>query len=328
MNIAILGAGNIAGSMARTLRGMKNRGQDVELYAVASRDLEKAQAFARKEGFARAYGSYEEMLADDGVELVYVATPHSHHAEHMKLCLKYGRAILCEKAFTGNARQAEEVLAMAKEKGVFLTEAIWTRYMPSRQIINDLVASDIIGTPKVLTANLGYVIDSKERIFKPELAGGALLDLGVYTLNFASMVFGDDVIRMESSVGMMDSGVDHTENITLHYRDGKTAHLLSTAMALTDRHGVISGDKGYLVVDNINNPLVIEVYDNTRSGKPVRVVNVPEQITGYEYQVEACMRAMAAGELECPEMPHSETLHIMRVMDELRAQWNMVYPFD
>ena len=328
MNIAILGAGNIAGFMARTLRGMKARGQNVELYAVASRDLKKAQVFAEKEGFAKAYGSYEEMLADDGVELVYVATPHSHHAEHMKLCLKYGRAILCEKAFTGNARQAEEVLAMAKEKGVFLTEAIWTRYMPSRQIINDLVASGIIGTPKVLTANLGYVIDGKERIFKPELAGGALLDLGVYTLNFASMVFGDDVVRMESSVGMMDSGVDHTENITLHYRDGKTAHLLSTAMALTDRHGVISGDKGYLVVDNINNPLVIEVYDNTRSGKPVQVVNVPEQITGYEYQVEVCMRAMAAGELECSEMPHSETLHIMRVMDELRAQWNMVYPFD
>lgn len=328
MNIAILGAGNIAGSMARTLRGMKARGQNVELYAVASRDLKKAQAFAEKEGFAKAYGSYEEMLADDGVELVYVATPHSHHAEHMKLCLKYGRAILCEKSFTGNAKQAEEVLALAKKKGVFLTEAIWTRYMPSRQIINDLVASGIIGTPKVLTANLGYVIDGKERIFKPELAGGALLDLGVYTLNFASMVFGDDVVCMESSVGMMDSGVDHTENITLHYRDGKTAHLLSTAMALTDRHGVISGDKGYLVVDNINNPLVIEVYDNTRSGKPVQVVNVPEQITGYEYQVEACMRAMAAGELECPEMPHSETLHMMRVMDELRAQWNMVYPFD
>lgn len=328
MNIAILGAGNIAGSMAKTLRGMKARGQEVELYAVASRDLKKAQTFAEKEGFAKAYGSYEEMLADDGVELVYVATPHSHHAEHMKLCLKYGRAILCEKAFTGNARQAEEVLALAKEKGVFLTEAIWTRYMPSRQIINDLVDSGIIGTPKVLTANLGYVIDGKERIFKPELAGGALLDLGVYTLNFASMVFGDDVVRMESSVGMMDSGVDHTENITLHYQDGKTAHLLSTAMALTDRHGVISGDKGYLVVDNINNPLVIEVYDNTRSGKPVQVVNVPEQITGYEYQVEACMRAMAAGELECAEMPHSETLHIMRVMDELRAQWNMVYPFD
>ena len=328
MNIAILGAGNIAGSMAKTLRGMKAAGQDVELYAVASRDLAKAQAFAEREGVLHAYGSYEEMLQDDGVELVYVATPHSHHAEHMKLCLTYGRPILCEKAFTGNARQAEEVIALVEEKGVFLTEAIWTRYMPSRGIINELVDSGVIGTPKVLMANLGYVIDGKERIFKPELAGGALLDLGVYTLNFASMVFGDDVVRMESSVDMLPTGVDHTENITLHYRDGKTAHLLSTAMALTDRHGVISGDKGYLVVDNINNPKTIEVYDNSRSGVPVKTVRVPEQITGYEYQVQACMRALAAGEKECPEMPHSETLHIMRVMDELRAQWKMVYPFD
>ncbi|MBE5804550.1 MAG: Gfo/Idh/MocA family oxidoreductase [Clostridiales bacterium] len=328
MNIAILGAGNIAAAMAKTLRGMKARGQDVELYAVASRDLAKAQTFAAKEGFLRAYGSYEEMLADDSVELVYIATPHSHHAEHMKLCLKYGRGILCEKSFTGNARQAEEVIALAAEKGVFMTEAIWTRYMPSRQIINDLLSSGAIGTPRVLMANLGYAIEGSERICKPELAGGALLDLGVYTLNFASMAFGDDVVRMESSVGMMDTGVDHTENITLYYRDGKTAHLVSTTMAQTDRRGVICGDKGYLTVDNINNPLLIQVFDNSHSGVPVQEIHVPEQITGYEYQVEACMRAMAAGKKQCPEMPHSETLHIMRVMDELRAQWNMVYPFD
>ena len=328
MNIAILGAGAIARSMAKTVRGMKQRGQDVELYAVASRDLTKAEAFAREEGVLRAYGSYEEMLRDDKVELVYVATPHSHHAEHMKLCLEHGRAILCEKAFTGNARQAEEVLALAKEKGVFLTEAIWTRYMPSREIINGLIAEGAIGTPKLLTANLGYGMMDKERIFKPELAGGALLDLGVYVLNFASMVFGDDVVRMESSVGMMDTGVDHTENISLYYADGKVAHLMATALANTDRRCVVYGDKGYLTVDNCNNPGKIEVYDNSYSGVPVRTIRVPEQITGYEYQVECCMRAMAQGKLECDEMPHSETLHIMRVMDELRAQWGMVYPFD
>ena len=328
MNIAILGAGVIARSMAKTVRGMKQRGQDVELYAVASRDLQRAQAFAEAEGVLHAYGSYEEMLRDDGVELVYVATPHSHHAEHMKLCLEHGRAILCEKAFTGNARQAEEVLALAKEKGVFLTEAIWTRYMPSREIINGLIAEGAIGTPKLLTANLGYSMMGKERIFQPELAGGALLDLGVYVLNFASMVFGDDVVRMESSVGMMDTGVDHTENISLYYADGKVAHLMATALASTDRRCVVYGDRGYLTVDNCNNPGLIEVYDNSYSGVPVRRIPVPEQITGYEYQVEACMRAMAAGEKECPEMPHSETLLIMQQMDELRRQWNMVYPFD
>ncbi len=328
MKIAILGAGMIARTMAKTLRGMKQRGEDVELYAVAARDLSRAEAFAGAEGFQQAYGSYEEMLRDDQVELVYVATPHSHHAEHMKLCLKYNRPILCEKAFTGNARQAEEVLALAKEKGVFLTEAIWTRYQPARKIINDLIAEGEIGTPRVLTANLGYSMMEKERVFLPELAGGALLDLGVYTLNFASMVFGDDVMRMESSVGMMDTGVDHTENISLYYADGKVAHLMSTALTNTDRRCVVYGDKGRITVDNCNNPGVIEVYDNSYSGVPVKTIHVPEQITGYEYQVQCCMRDMAEGKLECEEMPHSETLHIMRVMDELRAQWGMVYPFD
>lgn len=328
MKVAILGAGAIARSMAKTLRGMKEQGKTVELYAVASRDMERAQAFAQAEGFEKAYGSYESMLADDGVELVYVATPHSHHAEHMRLCIEHGRPVLCEKAFTGNARQAEEILHLAEEKHVFVTEAIWTRYMPSRELICRLIEDGAIGQPRALCANLGYNVQGKARIARPELAGGALLDLGVYTLNCASMIFGDDVIRMESSVGMMDTGVDHSENISLYYRDGRVAQLFSTALVLTDRHCQVYGDQGYLTVDNVNNPQVIELYDQSRSGVPTRTIHVPKQITGYEYEVEACMKALEAGALECPEMPHAETLRIMRAMDELRAQWGMRYPFD
>jgi len=328
MKMAILGAGGIARMMAKTLRGMKANGRPVELYAVASRDGERARAFAEEEGFERAYGSYEEMVKDDQVELVYVATPHSHHAEHMKLCLEHGRPVLCEKAFTGNARQAAEVLAMAKEKKVFLTEAIWTRYMPVRKMINDLIDQGAIGEPRMLTANLGYQNENIERMYKPELAGGALLDLGVYVLNFASMVFGDDVVRMESSVDMLPTGVDNTENISLYYRDGRIAYLTATNFVCMDRHCVVYGTKGFLKVDNVNNPQVIELYTRADLNHPTQVISVPEQITGYEYQVEACMRAMAAGQLECEEMPHAETLHMMQVMDELRGQWNMVYPFD
>lgn len=328
MKVGILGAGSIARSMAKTLRGMWQQGKPVGLYAVASRSLEKAQDFAAREGVSRAYGSYEEMVRDDAVELVYIATPHSHHAEQIRLCVEHGKAVLCEKAFTGNARQAEEVLALAERRGVLVTEAIWTRYMPSRRMIDEVLARGAIGKPQVLMASLGYPVWDKERIARPELAGGALLDLGVYTLNFASMAFGDDVARMESSVAMLDTGVDHTENITLHYRDGRTACLTSTAMAQTNRQGVICGDKGFVTVDNINNPQVISVYDRTCTGVPVEILHVPQQITGYEYQVEACVRALEAGALECPEMPHSETLHIMRTMDALRAQWGMRYPFD
>ncbi len=328
MKVAVLGAGSIARSMAKTLRGMKANGRPVELYAVASRDLARARAFAEAEGFERAYGSYEEMVRDDAVELVYVATPHSLHVQHMRLCIEHGRPVLCEKAFTGNARQAEEILALAEEKGIFVTEAIWTRYMPSREIVNNLITNGAIGRPIMLMANLGYGIKDVERIQRPELAGGALLDLGVYTLNFSSMVFGDDVERMESSVAMMETGVDHTESITLYYRNGRVAQLTSTALAATNRCCQVYGDKGYLTVDNVNNPQVIELYDTSYSGIPVQTIRVPQQITGYEYEVEACLRALEQGALECPEMPHAETLHMMRVMDALRAQWGMRYPFD
>lgn len=320
-----MGAGNISSKLSSTFQNMKKNGTDIELYAIAARDLERAQAFAAEWGYTKAYGSYADMLSDPDVDFVYIGTPHSHHAEHMKLCLQYGKPILCEKSFTGNARQAEEVLALAREKGILVAEAIWTRYMPSRKMINDLVASGVIGQPKLLTANLGYRIAHIERIARPELAGGALLDVGVYPINFASMVFGNDIVRMESSVAMTELGVDHTESISLYYRNGQVAHLMATSLAQTDRKGVVYGDKGFLAVDNINNPQVLEVYEN---GKLTDTIHVPQQIDGYEYQVESFLHALKEGWLECPEMPHAETITIMRQMDALRAQWNMRYPFD
>ena len=150
MNVGILGAGNIAGKMARTLNGMK----DATAYAVAARDLERAQNFAKEYQMEKAYGSYEEMLADDKVDLVYIATPHSHHLEHGKLCISYRKPVLCEKSFTANAAQARELLDDAKENGVFITEAIWTRYMPSRKIITDIIESGELGEMHMLSANL------------------------------------------------------------------------------------------------------------------------------------------------------------------------------
>ena len=140
MKIGFLGAGRIAHTLASTMARM----EDVTLYAVAARDLDRAQAFAAEYGFRKAYGSYEEMLSDPQVELVYIATPHSHHAAHMKLCIAHGKHILCEKAFTLNAAEAKEIALLAKEKGVYVAEAIWTRYMPSRQLINQVLDSGII----------------------------------------------------------------------------------------------------------------------------------------------------------------------------------------
>ena len=287
--VAILGAGVIAKSMAATLRGMAAAGENVCPYAVASRNMGKAKLFAQEEGFQKAYGSYEAMLKDDQVDLVYVATPHAMHAEHMKACIEAGKPILCEKAFTGNARQAREVLALAEEKKVFVTEAIWTRYQPARQMVNQLIAEGAIGTPRLLTSNLCYEMMHKERILRPELAGGALLDIGVYTLNFAAMVFGTDYTKMDSSVVMFPSGVDQTENITLQYADGRMAFLTSSAMVTSNRRCWVYGSEGAILVDNVNNPQVITLYKDPRK-EPVEVFPVPKQITGYEYEVRACMR--------------------------------------
>ena len=320
--IGIIGCGWIAEKMAITLQGMEK----VEAYAIASRDLNKAETFAQKWNFTRAYGSYEEMLDDELVDLVYIATPHSHHYAHTRLSLLKGKPVLCEKAFTANAKETEELLQLAKEKNLFLTEAIWTRYMPLSQTICELVDNGAIGRPQLLTANLCYPNYHKERMHKPELAGGALLDLGVYTLNFAAMVFGTDIIRTTSACIKTDTGVDAQNSITLEYADGKMAILCSSQMAKSDRQGIISGDKGFMIVDNINNPQKVSVYDSDY--QLTAVYNSPPQITGYEYQVYASIEALENGWLESPFMPHQETLRIMRQMDELRKEWGVIYPSD
>ncbi len=320
MKVGIIGAGNIAASMASTLKGVS----EAEGYAVASRDLQKAQDFAKLHGFTKAYGSYEELVQDAQVDIVYIATPHSHHYEHAKLCIENGKHVLCEKAFTMNASQAEELFDMAAEKKVLITEAIWTRYMPSRKMINDLLEEGVIGNVHTLTANLSYVISDKDRMVRPELAGGALLDLGVYTLNFALMHFGNDYQKMTSTAVMTATGVDGQECITLTYPDGKFAVLISGMYGLSDRNGVFYGSKGYMIVENINNPQSIDVYNSSR--ECIQHIVVPQQITGYEYQVQEMIQCIREGKMECPSMPHKETLRVMRMMDELRKEWGVIYP--
>lgn len=322
MNVGILGAGRIAVAMAQTLNGM----EDACAYAVASRDIRRAEEFAEKNHVEKAYGSYAEMLMDDKVDLVYIVTPHSHHLEHGKLCISYGKPVLCEKSFTANVKQAKELLAYAKEKNVFITEAIWTRYMPSRKLIADILSSGELGELKGLSANLGYDVVDKERMVKPELAGGALLDVGVYPLNFASMCFGNEIEKITSACVWSPTGVDAQDAMILTYKDGRLATLHAGMLAATEQYGIVYGTKGYMIAYNINNVDRIEIFSSDR--KSIRTVEVPKQITGYEYEIRACMRALEAGMLECEEMPHSETLQMMEWMDNIRADWGLRYPFE
>lgn len=320
MKIGILGAGRIAATLAETM----NKMPEVECYGVASRNLEKAEVFAKDHGFQYAFGSYEDMLADQNVELIYIATPHSHHYQHIKMCLDAGKHVLCEKSFTVNERQAAEVFRMAKEKNLLLTEAIWTRYMPSRKIIDDFLAEKVVGDVKKMTANLNYPLLDKERVVKPELAGGALLDVGIYPLNFAYMHFGDAVKEMHSAAQMTDAGVDGENGMLLLYEDGRMAVLNSGIHGKSDSQGVFYGSKGCMIVENVNNPEAIKIYDTEKN--LVREVKVPEQISGYEYEIIETISCIKEGKLECPSMPHAETLKMMHVMDELRTSWKMKYP--
>lgn len=323
MKVGIIGAGAIAAKMARTLNGMNG---DAEAYAIASRSIDSAREFARVWGVKRAYGSYEEMLDDPEVDLVYIATPHSFHRDHALMCLRKRKPVLCEKAFTANTAQAEEVLRCAEENRVFITEAIWTRYMPLSHTISQLLADGAVGQPMMLSANLGYPIQHKARIMDPALAGGALLDLGVYAINFALMAFGTDVKQMNSVCTKTTTGVDAQESITLTFGGGQMAVLSSSILTCTDRMGVISGDKGHLIVENINNPQRATLVDCNYRVKAV--YDCPKQITGYEYEVYACIEALKNGWLEAPDMPHAETLRVMRMMDDLRTEWGVRFPFE
>ncbi|MBQ4241530.1 MAG: Gfo/Idh/MocA family oxidoreductase [Lachnospiraceae bacterium] len=323
MKMAILGAGGIAAIMAETIRPL----EDVESYAIGSRDLGKAQAFADKYGFRKAYGSYEEMLEDPEIDLVYIAVPHSHHHMWTLAALNAGKHVLCEKAFAVNERQTREMIELSEKKGLLLAEAIWTRYMPSRQIITEIVERGDIGRPRTISANLGYRIDMNERMVRPELAGGCLLDLTVYTLNFASMVWGDDIRRIAASCVKTDTGVDGQDTVMIEYQDDRMASLFTTMYTLTNRMGLICGTEGFIEVQNINNPEQIRVYSPDRNGPELRAcIDVPEQITGYEYEVLACKKAIEEGRIECPEMPHSQTIQIMCQMDQIRKQFGIVYP--
>ena len=321
LRVGIIGAGWIAEKAAITLNGLAN----CEAYAIASRSKEKADAFAEKWKVKKAYGSYSELIADPSVDLVYVGTPHSHHYDVTHEALLAGKPCLVEKAFMANHRQAKEIVALARERKVFLAEAIWTRYQPVVAMMRELISSRI-GTPRLVTATLGYSMGDKPRIMRADLCGGALLDLGVYALNFVRMFFDADIVSITSQCVKSQTGMDLTNAMTLVLSDGVLCNLQSSAACVGDNIGVIAGTDGNLIIDNINNPQKITVNGPDRTY--IETIPVPQQITGYEYQFIACRQALIDGLLEPKEMPLEETLYIMELMDGLRKDWGVKYPMD
>ena len=324
LKVGILGTGRMAAVMAEAITHMPQ----VTAVAAASRSPEKARAFADAHGIGKAYGSYVEMLSDPEVELVYIASPHSHHREHAKLCLENGKPVLCEKSFTVNTEEAEELINLSEEKHLLLAEAIWTRYMPLAKQLKEIAHDGSIGQIRSLSCSLCYNTIGNPRVALPEYAGGALLDVGIYCLTFLSLVLGDEVGSVTASMVRTPEGVDAEDHVLLTYNDGGNfvnASFYSSITGPSDRSGMICGTGGYIAVGNINNFEYIEVYDS--SHKLLRRIDRPKQPgTGYEYQFDSCRKVLREGKTECPEMPHSEIIAMMRLMDRIRRVMGLKYP--
>ncbi len=319
MRIGILGAGKIANIMARTIAEIDG----VVCYAIASRDVKKAEVFAQMYQCSIFYKSYEELLKNPEIDLVYIATPHSHHYEQMKLAISHNKNILCEKAFTVNSIQAKEIISLAKDKRIFVAEAFWTKYIPLWMTLSKLIESKVIGKIYSLTANIGCMVSEVPRVSKSELAGGALLDLSVYPINFAVMVLGKNIESIEVSAIMNENNVDLQNSIILKFAGGELATLHTTTLASTNRDGVIYGEKGYIKVKNVNSLLGIQIFNTEH--KLIDEYFQSERITGYEFEVLSAKKAIEAGCLECSEVPHGDTIFIMELMDQIRQKLGMVY---
>lgn len=319
----IIGPGNIAKKFADGLKVVP----DAELLAVASRTQEGADAFADQYGAPRRYVSYEALAADPDVDAVYISTPHPMHKDNSILCLNNGKAVLCEKPFAINAQQAAEVIKVARQKRVFLMEAMWTRYIPAMIKVRELLAAGVIGEARMVTADFGFRagISPEGRLFNPALGGGALLDVGVYCVSLASMIFGAPA-RMASLAHLGETHVDEQAGMILGYSGGQMAVLSTAIRTTTPMEALISGTEGQIRIHSLfwrPTRLTVSVY-----GKETNEIDMPLVGNGYNYEAQEVARCLRAGLLESDVMPLDETLSIMKTMDELRAQWGLRYPME
>ena len=276
----IIGTGAIANKFAEVLNSL----DDVELLAVASRKQETANAFAREYGVKRAYASYEELAKDSDLDVVYIATPHSEHKENAALCIKNGKAVLCEKAFTLNQEETEYLISLAREHKVFLMEAMWTKFMPTTFQVKKWIEEKRIGKVKHIRANFGYYneFDINSRLFDPNTAGGALLDAGIYPITYAIHMLGKLPKSIKSSAIIGASNVDEQNVIILEFEDGTLADLSSAVTAELGKDAVIIGDKGRIEIPNFFFAQMAELYD--AEGKLVDKFEEDFVINGYEYE--------------------------------------------
>ncbi len=314
----ILGTGRMAALMAQELLGLESQG--ARLAGVASRDAGRASRFAARFGVAKAHASYTELANDRAVDMVYIATPPSEHHAQIKLCLEGGKSVLCEKPFTTNAEQAREVIQLARARGLFLMEAMWTRFLPAVAALRRLMSERAIGRPQLLIGGGAFIPapEPDHYLFSSRLGGGALLDAGVYLVSFASMLLGA-AHRVHASGDIGGHGVDEHDCFILEHDGGARALLYVSLRARRPPDLELLGDAGrILIAAPVFRPTTLTV---RRASGDDEIVEFPLPGSGYGYQLIAAMNAVSEGRTETIEMPLDETLSIMTTMDEIRRQF-------
>lgn len=321
MKWGILAAGSIAGQFVADLAFANH----AEALAVGSRSLEKARAFADKFGIARAYGSYEELLADPDIDVVYVATPHPYHKENVLSVLRAGKPVLCEKPFTINASELEEMIGYARANKLFLMEAMWTRFLPPIRKVREWLEEGRIGEVRLVKADFGFRAgwEPEGRLLNLSLGGGALLDAGIYPISFASMVLGANPKQVQSTAHLGETGVDEHFSVLLTYENGVTASLNGAVRLGLNNDACIYGTSGKIHIPGFLSAKTATLYVD---GEEAETFTDDREAKGYVFEAEAVGEALCAGLTECKEIPLDESLAIMRILDQLRGQWGLRYP--
>lgn len=319
MKWAILGAGNIANEFARSFQSEKS-----ELYAVASRSFEKAKVFAEKYKIPVSYGSYEEMLADESITAVYIATPHSHHYEQMKQCLEAGKHVFCEKVITTSKNQLDEVLNLANSKGLYVAEAMTIFHVPLYPKLKKWLSENHVGKLKMIHAPFGAQkpTDSPMYFYKMELAGGALFDIGTYALTFVLEFMSSNPTEILTMGNIHESGVDESSVILMRNKEQELATVELSFGTNLPHIGVIAFEKGYLEIENY--PRASKAVFTFLDGKQV-MIEVEDQTPAFTHEINH-FTDMVLTNGENPTI--GRTQNVLKIMDVVRKKWNLVYPFE
>lgn len=316
LRVGILGCGTIAAKVADSLKGNKN----VVIEGVASRERNKAKKFASEHcPDAKVFAGYEKLAASKDIDLVYIATPNTYHYEHAIMCIKEYKNVLVEKPFAMSKAETDSIFFEAKNRGVFVAEAMWTSYLPLHKTVLDWISQGRIGPVKYVSANLGYDIDNVPRLGSLVLGGGSYLDLGVYTTNFALSFMGDDIKVAKVYARMTSAGIDRDTTYTMESEDGSIlGNFYVTMCADTDKDGVIVGERGKIKLVNINNYRKVMLYspDDTLLDEAEAE---GDYLHGYVYEFEACAKAISMGLIQAQEMPWSRTVRIAQINDTIRS---------